>query len=233
MKGRIFFCFLAVVFACVTLLPGFSFSGQLEPGAAPGSTMRTLDDIYNKLVSMSGPPAPVAKTGQTTCYKNDGTEVDCSGTGHDGENQSGATFEDTRYVNHGDGTVTDSLTGLMWTKDANLPDGTGGFQWALDYVAGMNAGSYENHGYTDWRVPNIREIMSLFDYERYKPVLTTGHPFINVQGGWNNLYYHTSTTHTANYTHTYCVSFYHADVTACNKYPDINDAFLWPVRSGN
>jgi hypothetical protein len=120
----------------------------------------------------------------------------------------------------------------MWTKDANLPDGIGEFQWALDYVAGMNAGTYENYGFTDWRLPNIREIKSLIDYERYKPVLTTGHPFINVQGDFNNLFYHTSTTHSANHTHTYCVSFYHAAVEACNKAEGINDSYLWPVRGG-
>ena len=137
------------------------------------------------------------------------------------------------FKDNGDGTVTDNLTGLMWTKDANVADAMGGFQWALDYVAGMNSGSNENFGYTDWRVPNIRELMSLIDYGMFKPVLSTGHPFTDVQGNFNNLYYHTSTSHAANHTHTYCVSFYHADVTACNKYPEINDAYLWPVRGGN
>jgi hypothetical protein len=172
----------------------------------------------------------IPRTGQSTCYANDGSVVSCSGTGQDGEYQSGEQFPEPRFTDHQNGTVTDRLTGLMWTKNANLPDGTGGFQWALDYVAGMNTGIYENYGYTDWKVPNIRELMSLIDYGRYKPVLTTGHPFTNVQGNFNNLYYHTSTSHTANYTHTYCISFYHADLKACNKAEGINDIYLWPVR---
>jgi hypothetical protein len=182
-----------------------------------------LETIYNKTIP---------RTGQTTCYENNGSVVSCSSTGQDGEKQSGEPFPAPRFTDHQNGTVTDRLTDLMWTKNANLLNGVGGFQWALDYVAGMKAGSYENYGYTDWRVPNIRELMSLIDYERYKPVLTTGHPFTDVQGTHNNLYYHTSTTHTANYTHTYCVSFYHADVTGCNKYEGNNDAYLWPVRGG-
>jgi len=177
-------------------------------------------------------PAPVPKTGQTTCCDSEGNIIDCAGSGQDGEYQSGVPFPEPRFIDHEDGTVTDRLTGLMWTKDANLADDIGGFQWALGYVARMNEGSHENFGYTDWRVPNIRELMSLIDYERYKTVLPLGNPFVDVQGGWNNQFYHTSTTHCANHTHTFCVSFYHGGVTACNKGEGVNDSYLWPVRGG-
>jgi len=171
----------------------------------------------------------IPRTGQTTCYAYDGNIVNCVGTGQDGEYQSGEPLPVPRFTDHQNGTVTDRSTSLMWTKDANLPDAAEEFQWALDFVAGMNAGTYANYGFTDWRLPNIRELMSLIDYEKKQPVLSTGHPFTDVQGTHNNLYYHTSTAHSANHTHTYCVSFYHAAVEACGK-PD--ESYLWPVRGG-
>ena len=66
-------------------------------------------------------PAPVAATGQTECFDVDGP-VDCVGTGQDGEYQIGITVT-PRFVDNGDGTVTDNLTGLIWLQDSNC--------WAL------------------------------------------------------------------------------------------------------
>ena len=34
--------------------------------------------------------------------------------------QRGALNSSTRFIDNGDGTVTDNKTGLMWTKDANI-----------------------------------------------------------------------------------------------------------------
>ena len=89
------------------------------------------------------------KTGQTTCYDTAGTVVSCGGTGQDGEIQAGVPLPNLRFTDNSDGTVTDNLTGLIWTKDANLPGTTTTWQQALDYVAGMNAGTNSNFGYTD------------------------------------------------------------------------------------
>jgi len=61
-----------------------------------------------------------------------------------------------RFVDHGDGTVTDTKTGLMWaTKDnGDL------ISWpnALSYCQNYNGG-----GYTDWRLPTLTELASLYD----------------------------------------------------------------------
>ncbi|THB74268.1 MAG: DUF1566 domain-containing protein [Desulfobacteraceae bacterium] len=61
-----------------------------------------------------------------------------------------------------DGTVTDHATGLMWSTD----DSGQGMSWeeALAWVQDKNI---ENHlGYTDWRLPNAKEMQSLVDYSR-------------------------------------------------------------------
>ena len=59
-------------------------------------------------------------------------------------------------VDNGDGTITDTATGLMWQKDyANYQTWSG----ALDYCETLNLA-----GYDDWRVPNRNELHSLVEY---------------------------------------------------------------------
>ncbi|KJU86166.1 secreted protein containing DUF1566, partial [Candidatus Magnetobacterium bavaricum] len=70
------------------------------------------------------------KTGQTSTYA----------TGDDGAIEGGVAWPSPRFTDNGNQTVTDNLTGLMWTKDANLPAATKTWQQALDYVTSMNAG---------------------------------------------------------------------------------------------
>ena len=127
-----------------------------------------------------GPTPPfihLPRTGQTTCYDSGGSEINCAGTGQDGDIQAGVAWPDPRFRVNGDGTVTDDLTGLMWTQDGQVAakDGNANcfqgnncdfktWQEALDYVAGMNAGTNLNFGYTDWRLPNILELLSLSNH---------------------------------------------------------------------
>ena len=61
----------------------------------------------------------------------------------------------SRYVDNGDGTVTDCVTGLMWTKDANH----GLMDW---YDAGRYCDNLDFAGYSDWRLPSETELNTLF-----------------------------------------------------------------------
>ena len=63
------------------------------------------------------------KTGQTKCYDTSGAEIPCAETGQDGDIQAGVPWPEPRFTDNGDGTMMDNLTGLMWTKNANLPNG--------------------------------------------------------------------------------------------------------------
>jgi hypothetical protein len=130
-------------------------------------------------------PAPVPKTGQITCYDSVGNVRDCDGTGEDGEYQKGVETT-PRFTDRGNGTVTDNLTGLMWTKDAQQIPGQMTWQAALDACNNLD---YAGHG--DWRLPNLRELQSLIDYGNMVPVLPSGHPFTNESYGYN---YWSSTT---------------------------------------
>ncbi|WP_428566729.1 MAG: DUF1566 domain-containing protein [Solidesulfovibrio sp. DCME] len=64
-------------------------------------------------------------------------------------------------------TITDTSTGTMWTKNSVTTGKT--WQQALGYCETLEAG-----GYTDWRMPNISELYSLFDDTRTNPALPVG-----------------------------------------------------------
>lgn len=103
-------------------------------------------------------------TGQTRCYDAGGNQIACdSGTcpGQDGFYQAGCSTEG-RFVDNGDGTITDTCTGLMWQQHVTP------FVWceALAYCEGL-----ELAGHSDWRLPNVRELQSIVDYQRSNPAI--------------------------------------------------------------
>jgi hypothetical protein len=160
------------------------------------------------------------KTGQTKCYDTAGVEVPCAGTGQDGEIQAGVAWPNPRFSVNGD-CVTDNLTGLMWTKNASLT-GSKTWQGALDY-----ANSLTLCGYSDWRLSNRKELISLIDFSKYNPALPTGHPFTNVQ-----TYYWSSTTYADNTANAWFVDMWKGFVYFYNKGGYNYNFYIWPVRGG-
>jgi hypothetical protein len=61
-----------------------------------------------------------------------------------------------RFLSKGDGTVTDARTGLMWAE----VDNGNPISWpnALSYCQ-----NYKGGGYTDWRMPTLAELASLYN----------------------------------------------------------------------
>jgi hypothetical protein len=171
------------------------------------------------------------RTGQTKCYNythSSGPEIPCAGTGQDGEFQAGVSWPSPRFLNHLDGTVTDLLTGLMWTTNANGP-GPGicktGWQagWeTLEYIKCLNINNYL--GYSDWRLPNKTELRSLVDHSQFSPALLMDHPFIDVQVG-----YWSSTSNVNNPEVIWVVYMVEGGMYfAANRN---NASAIWPVRT--
>lgn len=67
-------------------------------------------------------------------------------------------------VSNGDGTVTDSATGLMWQQ--TTAPGTYTWAEALSYCESLSLG-----GHSDWRLPNRNELQILVDYSRSLPAV--------------------------------------------------------------
>ena len=183
--------------------------------------------------------APVEKTGQTKCYDGSGVEIQCAGTGQDGEYQKGVTWPNPRLVDNDNGTVTDNLTGLIWLKNANCTiffsgdiTGQNNRSWpaaltAANSLASGNCGLTDDSSAGNWRLPNLRELYSLIDFGEYNPAMQNGHPFISVQSD----YYWSSTTNSANTDAAWDVHMFHGHVGINSK--NTNLYYVWPVRGGN
>ena len=92
---------------------------------------------------------PVVDSGQTTAYGE-----------HAGQDACYAANAPS-YKDNGDGTITDRVTGLMWTKD---PGEKMTFADAL-----KNAAKRRDGGHTDWRLPSIKELYSLMNFNGVDP----------------------------------------------------------------
>lgn len=103
------------------------------------------------------------------------------------------------FTDNGDGTISDIATRLMWTQT----DNSSGVTWqdALTYAQEKNNENYL--GYSDWRLPNVKELQSIVDYTR-APAITNSASIdplfdctiITDEGGNDNYpFYWSSTTH--------------------------------------
>ena len=68
-------------------------------------------------------------------------------------------YSANQFVNNGDSTITDNATRLMWMQNDNRT----GVLWkdALNYAENLTFA-----GYSDWRLPDVKELQSLVDYTR-------------------------------------------------------------------
>jgi hypothetical protein len=123
----------------------------------------------------------------------------------DSESMDNASIATGSYTDNGDGTVTDTSTGLRWQQagSSNTP-----WEQALAYCEGLNLG-----GYTDWRLPTSKELQSLVDYNRYNPAINTTY-FPNTAASW----YWSSTTYVSHTHGAWPVYFDDGSVTNGNKY---------------
>lgn len=144
----------------------------------------------------------------------------CAGTGQDAAVGSGVPWPTPRFEVQGN-EVTDLLSGLIWTRHANLAEFPLTWQEALDFVAGMNRDQI--FGRSDWRMPNRRELRSLLSLQTKKPALPERHPFTNVFHGW----YWTSSSAAISPAHAWYVALEGARMFYGGK----DQSFmLWPVR---
>jgi hypothetical protein len=157
-----------------------------------------------------------------------------------------------RYEDNGDGTVSDCRTGLIWLKDANCLDASGGISkskgiltWdnAILWTKGLgNQGGNIICGLTDgstvgdWRLPTRTEWMAMVESARKQgftnPILTNragtgkwtaGDPFDNV-----NLFYWSSSNYGSDITYAWTVSMN----GNYNGFIKTSTAYVWPVRAG-
>ena len=203
----------------------------LEGGTGPARAVRDTS---------TGCPLPA--TGQTTCWNSSGNVISCAGTGQDGELRRGAPLA---YADNGNGTVTDLNTGLVWEKvsdDGTVHDKDNTYTWAnafTGHVATLNATSFAGH--TDWRLPNVRELQSIVNYQSSSPMVSSafktncgpGCPATGCSCTASGNYW-SSTSSVSSPSRAWFVSFRYGNVDAFNSSGSKSvAAFVRAVRGGS
>ena len=127
-----------------------------------------------------------------------------------------------RWVLNGDGTVTDTRTGLMWQQE--------GSSIGMTWEEAMNhCENIVDAGFTDWRLPTIKELSSIVNRKTYGPAIDTRYFIANSSGYWS------STTYAGSSWQACGVSFYYGGDNAYDYgsgyKPDSYD-YVRTVRGG-
>ncbi len=95
------------------------------------------------------------------------------------------------FVDNGDGTVTDTVMGLMWRKSYNpsLMDWRSALNHCENIVFPVGDG-YVAAEYDDWRLPSRNELQSLADYSRYSPAINPVFPDNEPLDFWSSTSYY-------------------------------------------
>ena len=162
-----------IIFNVVNLMSALS-------GTANGSLSGADFTAYNG----SNPPVALAQSGQHTSYA----------AGDDGALAVGVAWPASRFTDHGDGTVSDSLTGLTWLKNAGCL-APAVWTTALTEVNGLANGACglsDGSKAGDWRLPNIVELESMIDASASNPALPASNPFTGTSGAiyWSSTAYY-------------------------------------------
>ncbi len=147
--------------------------GQLPPpdgmtgGMVAQPSTLTVEEalaMADEIISVVGYTAqeggyPIVDTNQTTFYSNDAIiSAPSQGEAFYGQDASFSGNQPS-YTNNGDGTISDNVTGLMWQQD---PEEKMTWPEAVANLEAFNEAGLG--GYSDWRIPTIKELYSLVDF---------------------------------------------------------------------
>jgi Protein of unknown function (DUF1566)/Carboxypeptidase regulatory-like domain len=135
------------------------------------------------------------------------------GTHDDASLQLGVPLTSPRFIDNGDGTVSDTVTGLLWLKQA---DCIINLSWsaaisAVNTLANGRCGLSDGSTAGQWRMPNRTEMLSLSDRaptfpqaDYFKGIYPAAGPVI-FTNFVTSVYYWTSTTEAADTTQAWTV----------------------------
>lgn len=181
------------------------------------------------------------QTGQNKCYNTAGTVISCEGTGQDGDKQIGVAWDDaTRFTNNGNGTITDTLTGLIWLQNANCTETVGSVDKSMGTLTWDNALAWSKNlsagkcGLSDgssagqWRLPTRRELRSLVNRGVANSTIWLGTKGFNSVQMYN---YWSSSTYVSYTTDAWNVYMSTSTTGAIDKTTS-QYMSVWPVRGG-
>jgi hypothetical protein len=125
-----------------------------------------------------------------------------------------------RFIDKGDGIITDTGSGLIWLKKANISEKLLTWQEAIDFCKTLNVA-----GYGDWRLPSKDEIGSLITG---LPANNDWRPYLE-KNGFSNVqdFYWTASEYSVDRSNAWSVPVALGYVGIFDK---THTCYVWPVR---
>jgi hypothetical protein len=82
------------------------------------------------------------------------------------------------------GMAKDERTGLMWQDNRFVESERVNFSQAERLCRDLRLG-----GYTDWRIPTIKELLTIIDYNKYDPAILDGFSIAESRYYWSSTQY--------------------------------------------
>lgn len=185
MKNTLKYMTLSMIAIGFMACGGGSSSSSSEDSV---SDAQSSDEVQSTTSTTSTYSYTIVDTNQNLCY-DDNEEITCPSEGEDYFGQD-AQYSGVQpsYTDNGDGTITDNNTGLMWSQDQS--DDTMPWERTSEYVSALTTG-----GYTDWRMPTVKELWSIRDFSTGWPWLDTD--YFNLSSDGTQMRYHHTWTSNA------------------------------------
>ncbi|MDH4163516.1 MAG: DUF1566 domain-containing protein [Nitrospirota bacterium] len=161
----------------------------------------SAESIAASAQTRAGITGKIPDTGQTICSDSSGTLIACPLTDNPLAQDGSYTIDAPSFTDNVDGTITDSVTGLMWQK---TDDGTT-LNWtsANSYCEGL---VLPVGGYSDWRLPSRMELLTIVDYGKKSPAIDMTF-FTKTAGVWGHYWSNTSSIFYLNEYYVWYVDF--------------------------
>jgi hypothetical protein len=174
------------------------------------------DSVFNVKATSNNAVWAVKGAGGGTVKLQSTGEYVAFNSGDDGSIQAGVAPTFQRWVDNADGTITDTVTGLIWLKKADcINQPWSAALAAVNTLASGQCGLTDNSTAGSWRMPNRNEMQSLSDRMETNHADFFDATYLNFDGTvfrepiFTNFmvsqYYWTSTTDAANTSEAWTV----------------------------
>ena len=127
---------------------------------------------------------PLLTTDQVQCYDHRGAVIPCGHAGQDGgrnRSEKRVLSSEKRFRTE-NGAAIDTLTGQIWSPNANVAEYPLSWPEAHDFISELNKNGYL--GFSNWQLPDRHALFSLISHQYVNPALPLHHPFENVFPGY-------------------------------------------------